>query len=696
MAKNIVLKISQKGARKTAGLIGGLTKKVGGLATKVGVVSAGFAILSVKLAGDFQKSLLEVSTLMSNVNEKTLPNLSRELRSVASASGLALSSLSKAKYDIVSAGFSNAAESAKLLDVSSKLAVGGVTSAAAAADLLTTSLNAFGLESDSADRISDALFTTVKLGKTTMDELASSMGQVLPFAKSMNLSFEDVGASMATLTASGISTAEATTALRATITALSAPSDGAKRAMDEAGISVKKFDDGTVDLMSTIEQFKGIDQATIKKFIPNVRAILGVQTLANNFNVLSDNVNEFATESAGATQIAFDKMGTAFNTTFAKLKNNIQNVMIEIGNVIIRIIQPKIDEANEIFSQLGDIGWDIIGETLNNNVSLIFNLMKMTISIVFQEIESRAELMGLKIKNSLQDIIPFAGDSLDEINTLTKKIAEDSITNAEKMKASISFVYGSLIQEAQGRADAEIAIDEEMNVKKRDGRALFAEEESLINEISDDDKKTRTDSAIEYINMEQFAKKQFILDLEKLDEKYKQNSVSREERDKAYSDAVRNFETMQVNAKADSALEMLGIIKGAASKNKEFAKVQKAVAIGEATINAYKATSEAFAKYGGFPGGVVPAALTLATGLATVGEISKTEFADGGIVPGVGNQDTVPAMLTPGEVILNQAQQENLVDTMGVTVNINGNVIGNEEFVRDMLIPEIQKGINLA
>ena len=63
-----------------------------------------------------------------------------------------------------------------------------------------------------------------------------------------------------------------------------------------------------------------------------------------------------------------------------------------------------------------------------------------------------------------------------------------------------------------------------------------------------------------------------------------------------------------------------------------------------------------------------------------------------------GQGDTVPAMLTPGEVILNQAQQENLTSNMGTTVNIQGNVLGTEEFVRDTLIPSLEDslGRNLA
>ena len=79
--------------------------------------------------------------------------------------------------------------------------------------------------------------------------------------------------------------------------------------------------------------------------------------------------------------------------------------------------------------------------------------------------------------------------------------------------------------------------------------------------------------------------------------------------------------------------------------------------------------------------------------LSAAGSIS---FAQGGIVPGVnsGAGDTVPAMLTPGEVILNQAQQENLVGGMGgITINFNAPVT-NEEFVKDFVIPEIEKTVS--
>ena len=139
-SKSVILKVGAKGVK---GTVRSLTKVSGGLTrigVKAGIVTAGFATLSAKLAGDFQKNLLEISTLLGKDVDKSLQIIDKSLRNAASASGLALDSLSKAQYDIISAGFNNASDSALVLTQSMKLAVGGVTSAAGAADILTSSL----------------------------------------------------------------------------------------------------------------------------------------------------------------------------------------------------------------------------------------------------------------------------------------------------------------------------------------------------------------------------------------------------------------------------------------------------------------------------------------------------------------------------------------------------------------------------
>ena len=74
-------------------------------------------------------------------------------------------------------------------------------------------------------------------------------------------------------------------------------------------------------------------------------------------------------------------------------------------------------------------------------------------------------------------------------------------------------------------------------------------------------------------------------------------------------------------------------------------------------------------------------------------------FATGGMVQG---QDNVPIMAQAGEFIMQRSAVQNIgVQNLaemnrsgsagGVTVNIQGNMIGNDEFVRDNLIPQLQK-----
>ena len=68
----------------------------------------------------------------------------------------------------------------------------------------------------------------------------------------------------------------------------------------------------------------------------------------------------------------------------------------------------------------------------------------------------------------------------------------------------------------------------------------------------------------------------------------------------------------------------------------------------------------------------------------------------------VQGQDNVPILAQAGEFVMRRDAVQNIgVDNLasmnrtgsagGVTINVSGNMIANDEFVRDTLIPEIQK-----
>lgn len=427
-----------KGLGKATSGLKGLGSGLGKLVKGAALAGAGIAALSVKLAGDFQKSLKEVGTLMKRTSDKQMKDMSRELRHLSQVSGLALSSLSKAKYDVVSAGFAGAADSAKILGATTRLAVGGVTSAATAADILTTALNAYGKDAKEVDDVSNILFTTVRLGKTTMDELGASLGTVLPVARAAGLEFDAVGAAMASMTAGGIGTAEATTALRGAINALTAPVGASKKAMSEAGISAKRYADGSLDLLETIKQFEGMDPATLRKFIPDIRAGLAISALAQNIDGLANNLAAFQKRS-GATDRAFKDMMGTFNNQMNSLKNSSQSIMIEIGNVIIEAITPSIKKANEALKTLGEIGFDEVAKRLAEN----FDKLKMIVVQSANIVKDELIIVGMKARNSLpfwlgggkdevQDAIAMQRQSINASMNLIKTLVDSVVQDVSR------------------------------------------------------------------------------------------------------------------------------------------------------------------------------------------------------------------------------------------------------------------------
>jgi hypothetical protein len=114
--------------------------------------------------------------------------------------------------------------------------------------------------------------------------------------------------------------------------------------------------------------------------------------------------------------------------------------------------------------------------------------------------------------------------------------------------------------------------------------------------------------------------------------------------------------------KVKTVQQGFGIIAGLQqTASKEAFQLGKAAAVAQAALNIPQAASNAFtvgAKLGGPPTGAAFAAIATAVQLANLQKISSqrfTGFADGGLVEGgTPGRDSVPAMLTPGEVVVPQ------------------------------------------
>lgn len=135
-----------------------------------GMLIGGGLILGFKKAVDsavsFEKGLAEISTLIDKNVVPTMDTYKSALEEMVKTSSRSLQDLTRGLYQTISSGVTDTAKALRVLDLSQRAAVAGLTDVSVAVDAMTTLVNAFQLSEEGATRASDLLFTTVKRGKT--------------------------------------------------------------------------------------------------------------------------------------------------------------------------------------------------------------------------------------------------------------------------------------------------------------------------------------------------------------------------------------------------------------------------------------------------------------------------------------------------------------------------------------------------
>jgi len=274
------------------------------------------------------------------VSEPEFQHLAESTRTLGEEMGLAAPPAEKAAalYDIVSAGFTDTARAQEVLTAAMIDGKAGLTDAKTAASTLVGVINAYGQENLSAQRASDILFQTIKEGITTFPELAQEIGNVTSIAAAAGISFEEVGAAMATMTVRGIKTPEAVTALRGAITGLLDPAKEVKEKMAELGIEVNAStlkNDGLIKTLEKIFQAADGDTEAIAKMIPNVRALAGVLALMNDGGKGVEQSFRNMKNSAGAARAAFEEQRKSAKAVFEHLKGEILTTAASFGGTFL-------------------------------------------------------------------------------------------------------------------------------------------------------------------------------------------------------------------------------------------------------------------------------------------------------------------------------------------------------------------------
>lgn len=408
-----VLELSTDDSKYKAGLdeskrsFDGLkTATVAGLAT-MGVAFAGVAGFASKLAMDFDAGMREVNTLV-NLSEQELSDLNTSVLRLSQDLGVDAVQSSKALYEAISAGVP-AENALTFLEIATKAAIGGVTDTATVVDGLSTVLNAFHLPASQAQLIADQMFTTVKLGKVTMDELAGTLSNVAGIAASVGVDFGSVAAAIATLTKQGIPAAQATTQLRQVMVEMIKPGKDLAKAIEATGfesgkalIAAHGLQGGLQILREAVEKSGGSFDTTFGS-VEALSAALGLT--GTNAEMASSDLEAVA-NAAGASEKAFEEMNKSSLRQFETLKFRLLGVLTELGMVLLPLINK---------------GMDTLGPPMTNVLRLLTAFADTT-SRIMQSRADFAEYHDILGEFFGMDMDPFIGAIIS---------AKDAIQNAD-------------------------------------------------------------------------------------------------------------------------------------------------------------------------------------------------------------------------------------------------------------------------
>jgi len=379
------------------GITGGITMVIRGLMRQMSD--------TIKTGRSFEKEWANVTTML-NISRTATEKMKHELRMLSPTLG-DTTDLAKGMYQVLSASI-EPAKAIRFLGEAAKSAKAGVTDTKTAVDGLTTVINAYGMEAEAVTEVSDIMFGIVKRGKVTYDELAHSLGTVVPIAATVGVNFRDVGAAVATLTRQGIQASKATMQLRQVMMLILGPSTEAMEIMDGLEMSYGKNALEAKGLAGWLEELKEKTKGNadiMRKIVPNARALTAALALVGKASKGYAFDQEFLAETMGFTNEAFMKQTESLDFWLETFEVAADKIKIAIYEGLTASLRESIRTAEDFDEKVTKATNDAA-----NSVSLHVSTMVNVFGKLKKEVDRQiSPLLWLK------DVITGTTKSTDEL-----------------------------------------------------------------------------------------------------------------------------------------------------------------------------------------------------------------------------------------------------------------------------------------
>lgn len=269
----------------------GITK-FGKIAT-IAVVGAGVA--AVKMAGDWQESMIRLVTSAGEAGGAIHGQLTGEITKVSDGllkmavqTATSTKNLSSGMYFVESAGF-HAADGLEVMRVAAEGAKAEGADTAIVAQGLTTVLHDMNMTASQSVPAMNMIVRAVADGKTNMQDFTASIGPLLAAVKASGGTFADAAGAMDAETASGLNAQRASEDLTHVFLSFQNPTALATKWMGQMGLSAQDLKEnlGNRGLLGTLTI---VDQAILSKMGPDGRVLQSAfntsQSAAQDLNTM--------------------------------------------------------------------------------------------------------------------------------------------------------------------------------------------------------------------------------------------------------------------------------------------------------------------------------------------------------------------------------------------------------------------------
>lgn len=372
------------------------------LAGTIGTIAAlGTAIYAgpVQKSIEFQTAMAKVGTI-ADTNVVPLSQMQKEIINLSNALGVNASTVAEDVYNAISAG-QKTSDAVAFVEKATMLAKGGFAETGQALDVLTTILNAYGMESSKTEEISNMLITTQNRGKVTVAELSSVMGKVIPTANANNVALEQLCAGYSIMTARGIAAAETTTYMNSMLNELGKSGTSADKALRQAagkGFSELMAEGNSLaDVLNILQGEADKSGKTLADMFGSAEAGKAALTLmANGVEGFNDEVSAMV-DSTGAAQAAYEKMMDTTEEKIKKAKTALSNLGIVLGDTFLPYVTTAAEKLSDLVTKFS--AW------AQENPKLLSTIVKVATALLGLKAGGQAgKLAFLEIKGGILGI----------------------------------------------------------------------------------------------------------------------------------------------------------------------------------------------------------------------------------------------------------------------------------------------------